>query len=258
MSELGSSSHDSQATIMKWGMLVLITAVAFGAAVGLRFFILENCAMHWLGSLRANSFAKIMAQDKAWFDDSQNSPERIVGIVMKDGDDARTLIATVASQSFAVIAMLGLGIGWALVIGWQLTCVGFVLVPVFGGIMAFQSHYSDKFELKSKRAREEVARNYFEVVANVRAIRSMALESVFEKHFLESLKQARRTCLRGSVLSGVSFGLANALVYLAEALVFFVGAALMARGTYSYLQLVEVIDLILFTVNLGSQMMTFG
>ena len=46
------------------------------------------------------------------------------------------------------------------------------------------------------------------------------------------------------------------MVYVAEAMLFYVGAVLVARKTYSYLQMVEVLNLVVVTVTIGSQMLT--
>jgi ATP-binding cassette subfamily B (MDR/TAP) protein 1 len=45
---------------------------------------------------------------------------------------------------------------------------------------------------------------------------------------------------------------------LAEALLFFVGAVLISRGLYTYLQMVEVLNLVVFSVTIGSQLMAFS
>lgn len=42
------------------------------------------------------------------------------------------------------------------------------------------------------------------------------------------------------------------------ALLFYVGVAMAANGEYSYLQMVEVLDLVVFSVILGSQLMSFS
>ena len=68
-------------------------------------------------------FALILSQDNTWFGPPQNSPVRPTCIAIKDGDDARTLIATVPRQTFVVVSMVGVGLIWALVQGWQLTLV---------------------------------------------------------------------------------------------------------------------------------------
>ena len=52
--------------------------------------------------------------------------------------------------------------------------------------------------------------------------------------------------------------MASGLIYLAEALLFYVGAVLIARGLYTYLQMVEVLNLVVFSVTIGSQLMGFS
>jgi ATP-binding cassette, subfamily B (MDR/TAP), member 1 len=55
-----------------------------------------------------------------------------------------------------------------------------------------------------------------------------------------------------------SYGVASGLIYLAEALLFYVGAVLIACGLYTYLQMVEVLNLVVFSVTIGSQLMAFS
>ncbi|KAF8995678.1 hypothetical protein BDQ17DRAFT_1545084 [Cyathus striatus] len=94
-----------------------------------------------------------------------DGPHRIMvqnpKILMKDGDDARNLIAVVWGQCLVVIAMLGVGLIWALVRGWQFTFVGFAIAPIFAGAMALQMRLVAKCEIRNKRAREAVARGIF-------------------------------------------------------------------------------------------------
>ena len=93
---------------------------------------------------------------------------------------------------------------------------------------------------------------------NVRSIRSMGLESVFQRHFDDAAGRALATGVRGAFVEGCTYGVASALIYLSEALLFYVGAVLIARGTYTYLQMVEVLNLVVFTVSIGSQLMAFS
>jgi len=156
-----------------------------------------------------------------------------------------------------VTTMLLVGMVWALVRGWQVTLAGVAIAPVFAAAMMAQNIAVSKFEVKNKRAREEIARRYYEAVNNVRAIRSMALESVFARRFDESLESAMSTGVQGAFVAGLGFGVANSLVYLAQALLFYVGAVLMAHGTYSYQQLLEVLNLVTFSVCIAAQLLTF-
>jgi len=131
--------------------------------LGLKYFIMETTAMAWVTSIRKSCFNLVLAQDKKWFDKNENSPARIVQILIKDGDDSRSLIATVLAQGVVVVTMLSVGLIWALVMGWQLTLVGFAIAPVFAVTMAVQTNLAAKCEHRNKRAREDVAKGYYDV-----------------------------------------------------------------------------------------------
>lgn len=163
LSQVGGSGEHHTSDITFWALLVLLVAFGDGLANGLKFYLLENAAMAWVVSLRKRCFALILRQDKAWFDESEHSAERMVQVLVKDGDDARTLIATIIGQILVVFTMVTVGLVWALVQGWQLTLVGMAIGPIFAGAMMIQSVITSKFELKNKRAREDVARRYYEV-----------------------------------------------------------------------------------------------
>lgn len=263
--------------INMYGGIVLSVAALDGLFMGLKYFIMETSAMTWVTRIRNTCFKLVLSQDKKWFDKTENSSVRIVQMLIKDGDDARTLIATVLAQSFVVLSMFSVGLIWAMVQGWQLTLVGLAIAPVFGITMAIQTNLVSKCEVRNKRAREDVAKNYYEVclslklfflpdadrpflqaISNIRGIRSMAFERIFQKEFDKATDQALSTGVRGAFVEGCTYGVASALIYLAEALLFFVGAIFISNGTYTYLQMIEVLNLVVFTVSIGSQLMAFS
>lgn len=145
------------------GGIVLGLAAVDGLAMGAKFSLMEGGALAWVTRLRKWCFHRVLAQDKAWFDRAENSPARLVQILVKDGDDARNLISMVVGQCVVVVAMLGVGLIWALVTGWQFTLVGFAIAPVFAGCMAVQARLVAQCEIRNKRAREDVAKVYYDV-----------------------------------------------------------------------------------------------
>jgi len=67
-----------------------------------------------------------------------------------------------------------------------------------------------------------------------------------------------KTTILGALVEGCTFGVASGLIYATEALLFYVGVVLIACGTYMYLQMVEVLNLVVFMVSFGSQLMAFS
>jgi ATP-binding cassette subfamily B (MDR/TAP) protein 1 len=149
--------------INRFGCLVLGLAALDGLLLGSKFVVMESVAVGWTTRLRTRALARVLAQDKRWFDRPLHAPARLVQVLVKDGEDARSLVAVVWGQFFVVAAMLGVGLVWALVRGWQLTLAGFAIAPVFAVTMAVQTRLVARCEVRNKRAREEVARGYYDV-----------------------------------------------------------------------------------------------
>ena len=255
------------------GATVLAVAALDGLLLGAKHGVMENAALRWVQALRKTAFGRVVVQDQKWFDRAGNGGAGVVQVVVRDGDEAGALVAVVLGQLSVVGAMLGVGMVWALVEGWQLALVGFAIAPVFAGAMAIQAGVVERCEVRVKRATEEVARRYYEVscpcffgfcwvlmvlqtLTNIRGIRFMALETIFRERFDGAAERAHSAGMRGAFVEGCTHGMANALIYVAEAMLFYVGAVLVARGTYTYLQMVQVLNLVVFTVTIGSQMLS--
>ncbi|KAF9225024.1 hypothetical protein BS17DRAFT_752105 [Gyrodon lividus] len=256
MFEVSADPADAS-IINSYGGLVLGIAAIDGFLLGSKYFLMETSAIRWVTRLRNNAYSRVLSQDKSWFDSPSHSAAALAQVLVKDADDARTLVAIVMGQFVVVVAMMGLGLIWAMVWGWQLTLVGVAIGPVFVAVMGIQAGLVAKCEVRNKRAREEVARVYYESILNVRSIRAMSLEPVLQSQFDKAASLCLSTGIRGAFVEGCTYGVASALIYLAEALLFYVGAALIAKGTYTYLQMVQVLNLVVFTVTIGSQLMAF-
>lgn len=146
-----------------FGGIVLGMAALDGLFLGVKYFTMETVAMSWITQARKVAFSRVLSQEKQWFDRSDSAPVNIVQTLIKDGDDARNLLAVVLGQFFVVFAMLGVGLIWALTQGWQLTLVGLGIAPIFAGTMALQARLVSTTELRNKEARERVTKCYYNV-----------------------------------------------------------------------------------------------
>lgn len=248
---------DQGSTVIKYSLIVLLLAFVEGIFAFLRWFIMEVAADTWINALRRRAHELLLRQDKSWFDRPENSVTSITTSIIKDSDDARNLLGRILPQLVVVVAMIGVGLIWALVSGWQLTLVGMAFGPIFILAMSLQSKVVTKFETRNKRKREEVSKRFYDMVANVRGIRAMALEPVFSSNFHEATLDAEKNGRRGAALSGFGFGLGEALTYLAEALMYYVGAVLIIEGTYDFEKMLIVFNLIIFAVTFAAQTMAY-
>ena len=157
------SANPGADTINTYAAFVLGMAAVDGLIMGLKYFLMETSAIRWVTRLRDTAYSQVLSQDKAWFDSPAHSPAALAQVLVEDADDARVFVVVVMGQFVVVVAMMSVGLVWAMVWGWQLTLVGIAIGPVFVGVMAVQAGLVAKCEVRNKRAREEVARVYYEV-----------------------------------------------------------------------------------------------
>lgn len=86
----------------------------------------------------------------------------------------------------------------------------------------------------------------------------MAFEKFFEQSFEKAVCSAHSSGVKGAFVEGCTHGVSSSLIYFSEAVLFYISAIFIVRGTYTYLQMVEILNLIVFTVSLGSQLMAFS
>ena len=83
----------------------------------------------------------------------------------------------------------------------------------------------------------------------------MGFEDIFQERFNKYAENALRIGIRGGFVEGCTVGIASSLIYVSEAVLFYVCATLVSNGTYSYSQTVQVFDLLAFTISFSSQLM---
>ncbi|SPO30837.1 related to STE6 - ABC transporter [Ustilago trichophora] len=248
---------DQSGAVLKWSLLVLLVALLEGIFGFTRYLLMECLADEWLLRLRGCSYRNVVAQDRSWFDRPNNSAARICQSIVKDADDARNLVGQIIGQLALITSMISLGIIWAMVMGWKLTLAGVAFGPVFLIATFLQSRVISFYEARNKLKREAVSERFHSMVSHIRSIRSMGIETVFDRMYQFAVADAQRHGMRSSIFSGFGHGMSEALTYIAEALIFFVGAKLMISGEYDFKRMMQVFNLIIFAVTFAAQMLTF-
>ncbi|KAE8538153.1 hypothetical protein D1P53_006220 [Cryptococcus gattii VGV] len=256
MAIVGAGGADTTA-LTKYGLVVLGLCAAQGLSNCVQEYSLVGLSARWTHMVRGVAMHKLITQDKAFFDLSPNSPSRLVQTLIKDADDARTIMSQVIGKAVTVVTMIGLGLIWAMTVDWRLTLIGLALGPIFAGFMAVNSWFIGNIESACKIAREEVGRVFYESVANVRGIRAMALDGAFEKRFEEDASNAKKTGNRSAWAMAMGGAIAGGLPLFAQALMNFAGSAFMLQGRMNYEQMLQVYNLILFSLTFGSGLLDF-
>ncbi|KAG6326178.1 hypothetical protein ID866_12911, partial [Astraeus odoratus] len=85
------SADPSNASIINsYGGLVLGIASLDGILLGSKYFSMEISAIRWISRVRNAAYARVLGQDKSYFDSPSHSPPSLTQTLIKDADDART------------------------------------------------------------------------------------------------------------------------------------------------------------------------
>ena len=256
--------------INKFGGILLMICAFDGIFLGSKYALMEIVSMKWVTKVRERALERVLAQDRTWFDgyspdDKQtthsHTTQTIIQTLIKDADDARALISVVYGQTFVVVTMLSTGLIWALILGWQLTLAGLAIAPVFAIVMALQSRFSSLSEARNKAAKESISKAYYDALKHVYAVRALGgsgFRVTYERVFERSVENAMKAGVKGAFVEGSGYGVASGMIYFAEAMLFYVGALLMKKGVFGYLRMVEVLNLVVFSVSIGAQLMAFS
>ncbi|WFD44264.1 ABC-type xenobiotic transporter [Malassezia psittaci] len=229
-------------------------ALVDGLLKGIRLISMEALGARWVASLRIRAMRSVLAQDLRWFDSNENAATSLAKTIVKDAEDASACLGQLLGQIVALGSMLLVTLIWAFIQGWQLTLCAIAIVPLAAAIYSIQGYFATKTELKSKQQREKVANLFFDQVASIRSVRAMNLESALQYDANQAIELASHLGCRAACASSAGAGFADALTYVAEALLYGVGALLLMNGVYDLHRFMLVLNPVVFAVGFASQL----
>ncbi|ORY32221.1 P-loop containing nucleoside triphosphate hydrolase protein [Naematelia encephala] len=244
-------------SLEKDSLIVLAMCLAQGLSFfGQEYFLATGAAI-WTCKIRGVAYESVLLQDSSFFNESRNAPARLVQCLVKDADDMGYLMSLIIGQAVVFVIMVGLGILWAMVVDWRLTLIGVALAPVFAAVIVWSNMMVSKAEVGNKAKREAVAGTFYESISNIRGIRAMALDSVFREKFEADAAAALKNGNRSSWIVAIGIGTVIGLPLLAQALLMWTGMLFILKGYLNYAQMLQVYNLVLFSLTFGSQALGF-
>ncbi|CAG8619284.1 15674_t:CDS:2 [Acaulospora morrowiae] len=239
----------------KYAIFVILIAVVNGISAYYKYFLLERASEQWAVRLRHLGFRTVLRQPPSWFDKSENAIGRLTTVLITDTNTTKNLIGHfVGNITFGSVSLLG-GIIWALAVGWQLTLVGFGLVPILLIASELQGYVLQKYEKKQKLASEEMSNLFYQTISSIRTVFSLAIESAMEEKFQSALKVPYMIGIRKAFFGGFTTGLLDAFQYFSKAITFWYGAHLVSQGIYDLQKMLIVWTLVIFCTTSASQML---
>ncbi|CAG8732565.1 12847_t:CDS:1, partial [Racocetra fulgida] len=238
-----------------FALIVLGIAVVSGISAHYKYYLLERASEQWAIRLRHLGFGKVLRQPQSWFDEPDHAVGKTVTILVNDTDTTKSLIGHfIGNMTYGLVSLLG-GMIWAFAIGWQLTLVGFGLVPILLCASELQAYVLQKYEKRQKAANEEAANLFYQTVSSIRAVFALAVEKAMEEKFQDALEVPFKIGVRKALVCGLTSGFLEAFDYFSKAVTFWYGAQLVSQGVYNLKTMLQVWTLVIFCTTAASQML---
>ncbi|KAH9372125.1 hypothetical protein HPB48_009326 [Haemaphysalis longicornis] len=202
--------------------------------------------------LRVLTFSAIMRQDLAWYDDLENTPDILLGLL--SSDTARVHGGTCSKltslcQAFsALIACLVMSFYW----DWHLGFIVLAFVPLVLLATYLESRMLRGKLISSKQALDYSTKVAVEAIQNIRTVASLHQEEVFCANYVLSLDEPQRIMKRKAIVRGFTFGVAQCIPSMAYATSLLYGSLLIGHCDLQFGNLFKVVEgVILGTAMVG-------
>ncbi|KAJ1891261.1 hypothetical protein LPJ81_005773, partial [Coemansia sp. IMI 209127] len=196
--------------------------------------------------VRCNVFAAMLRQDAAYFDRKENGVGALTARLATEAHDVSKGVGDAFPAFISGISSMIAGLAIAFAHDWRLTLVVVATLPLFVLASAVEGKSVFAATKATKSAYESASQEAAETVANVRTVATLTRERSFVEQFKQNSEAPYRSALRSHATSSVTYGFAQANMFLIYALTFFVGTRFILNGTIGVQTLLNVLYAIVF------------
>ncbi|KAF5022574.1 hypothetical protein F66182_5407 [Fusarium sp. NRRL 66182] len=250
------SQGDKLAEGKRWAIFLIIIAVVDGVCTGGGRYLLEVVGQAWVNTIRVQALKRILRQPRSWFDRSRNSPGRINECLDRNAEEMRNIVGRFVPIVITVTVMIITAVVWALATSWKLTLVTLAPLPVVMGAVKGYTIISGRWEAHCNRGAEDASATLTEIFLNIRVVRALTLEKYMSAKYLDAVAHTLGLGRKRAGRSSTLFGLYQSVNYPLTALVFYYGTVLLASGEIKATDVVEVVNLLLFSMGTATSILS--
>ncbi|OQR92805.1 ATP-binding Cassette (ABC) Superfamily [Achlya hypogyna] len=240
------SSHEMRREAMWWGLGFLFMGLVYVAAIIAQNHQFATACERLTGRIRGLSFAAMLRQDMAWFDDAKHSPGALTTRLATDSAAIRSMTAETLNAVLVNASSLGVGFGFAFYYSWKMTLVLAAIFPILGfaSVIEMQTLGDTGKDLNDGDLRAGALLS--EAINAVRTVASFGLERSTNALYLTYLQQSAATDVKVGLKSAAAYCLSQGTMIFAIAFTFYFGGWLLLRGDVTFEAMMTVLNAILF------------
>ncbi|CAG0893493.1 unnamed protein product [Darwinula stevensoni] len=238
-----------------YAVLFLGVGVASGIAQFFMAYMFAIAGEKLTHRMRKVTFAAMMKQEMAWYDDVRHSTGALCARLSSDASSMQGATGSrmgTVTQSVTTIIM---AIALSLYYSWKLGLVTMVFVPFLVICAFFEARIIHGQNILAKKSLENASKVAVEAISNIRTVAGLRREVTFHDMFMERMIKPHRQAQRRSHMRGMIFGMAQSIPFFAYAACMFYGGYLIRTEGLGYDDVFKVAEgLILGTMMVGQAM----
>lgn len=211
-------------------VMAVVLTFAF-LAQGIAF---ARCSERLIHRVRERAFRTILRQEMAYFD--RTGTAALLTFLSTRASEVAGLSGSVLGIIITAISTLVGSVILSLAIGWKLSLVCMVSIPILLACGFLRFHMLYRFEQRAKAGFEKTATEASEAVAAIRTVAALTREKDVLDRYYRTLDEQQRASLRSILSSSALYAASQSMFFLAFALGFWYGGLLIARGEYTQFQ----------------------
>ena len=231
-----------------YSMAIFAIAIIDAVAAFTMVALLEHCGQVWVNGVRKKVYERILKQPKKFFDDPANDASKLTESLGRNAEEMRNLLGRFSAFLFVAAVMTVTSFIWSVISSWKLALVGISICPLLYGIAAAYQSVSVRMENACNNAAEVASETFSETFNNIRTVRLLTLEKIFQVKHSEACSAALRIGMKRAVYCGLFYGLSDSSIIFTIPLLFYYGAVLIRDREFSVEEILEVFTLLLFTL----------
>ncbi|XP_046391423.1 multidrug resistance protein homolog 49-like [Ischnura elegans] len=241
-----------------YSVYFLITGIVTGTAAFLQMFSFNLAGVKLTNRLRLLSFAAMLRQEVAWFDDERNSVGALCSRLSGDAASVQGATGSRIGVMVQAFATLVLGVVLALTYDWKLGLVTATSIPIVLASVSFEGILIRTQNLNEKKALERSSKIAVEAIGNIRTVASLGLEGRFKDAYVKELIKPHISGKRKAHLRGLVFGLGQSVPFVVYAGAIYYGGYLIATEGLHYKKVIKVSEAIIYGTMMLGQALAFA
>ncbi|KAK9711625.1 hypothetical protein K7432_007714 [Basidiobolus ranarum] len=258
---VASMSNPDEVQLIKdinfWASMFLVVAICAFIANTAQSTFFGMAGERLTERIRSMTFRAMLHQEVGWFDRDCNNTGALVSALSTDATHVQGVSGVTLGTILPVFVTVIGGFIVGFCYGWKLTLVVIACVPVLMGAGVIRMKMMNGYQEKQKIAYEYSAQLACEAASAVRTVASLTREQDVSKLYHHELEGPVKAGIENAFGSSFVFACSQAIVFLVNALAFWYGGKLMAKGEYDMQKFFVIFMAIVFGAQSAGNIFSF-